>query len=139
MGVIWSRLAQGEDYERILADLLTRISELEVHLSETRHQHRRLSLWILLYGALLYLLAVLYVFLYPRAPATLPYRTILDAPMLLLGPLLVYYLRRLVGWGYGRKIASLETRLRHLRAKQKLKVAALGLCVHLILSLRWRN
>lgn len=125
MGVLWSRLAPAEDYERILSDLLTRISELEVHLAETRHQHRRLALWILLYGALLYLLAILYVFLYPRGPARVPYRPLLDGMVLVLGPLLLYYGRRLLGWIYGRRIASLETRLRHLRAKQKLKVEEL--------------
>lgn len=121
MGALWSH-PRGDDYERILSDLTARIQELEVQISETRLSERRGALWIVLYGALLYVLFVLYVFVYPRGPATISYRPLLDALACLGGPVFIYYTRRLVGWLYARRIAGLEAQLRSYRAKQRLKV-----------------
>lgn len=124
MGLLWSK-APSEDYERILSDLTTRITEQELFITELRHRERRWSVWVLSYGALLYILHALYVFFYPRGPPALSYRPLLDAIGLLFGPLVVYYGRRLIAWLYGKRLAHLEASLRALRAKQKLKVPCL--------------
>lgn len=128
MGIIFSR-QPPEDYERILSDLLTRISHLETQVHEARHQQRRWSMGILSYGSLFYLLYLLYVFFYPRGPASLAHRPILDGLGLLFGPLLIYYVRRAVVWLYGRRIASLDSSLRQYRARQKVKVTRQTLLV----------
>jgi hypothetical protein len=124
MGILWSKTS-SDDYERILSDLTTRIVELESLLADYRHRERRWSVWILSYGTLFYVLHAAYVFLYPRGQPTLAYRPLLDVAGLLIGPLVIYYGRRIVSWLYGRRMAGLEAALRNMRAKQKLKVEEL--------------
>lgn len=121
MGLLWSK-PSGTDYEKILTDLTARIAEVEGRVKKTRRQHRSVSLWCLSYGSLLYLLYGLWVFLYPRGPASVPYRPLLDALGLIGGPLLIYQTHRLLGWLYARRIAYYDARLREYRGQQKLKV-----------------
>jgi hypothetical protein len=125
MGVIWSK-SSSPDYEQILSDLTSRISNLEARIIELRNCERRWSVWIVSYGLLIYVLYVLYVFIYPRGRAILPYRPLIDAVTLLTGPLAVYYTRKLVVWAYGRRVVRLESSLCSFRAQQKLKVPAVS-------------
>lgn len=121
MGLLWSK--PNPDWEKILADLTSRIAEVEQRVSQLRKQQRSWSVWLLSYGSLLYLFYVLWIFIYPRGPpTTLAYRPLLDALGLTSGPLLIYYGRKFITWLYGRRIAYYDAKLREYRAQQRRKV-----------------
>lgn len=128
MGILLSKPSEGkksnlkDNYERVLSELDSQIQHSEILLSETRISERRMSIYVFSYSFLAILMALLFVFFYPRGEER---RVVLDLFLLFGIPLGSYCVRQSTSWWYRRRISTLEAELQTHRAKQRLKVEEL--------------
>jgi hypothetical protein len=109
------------DFERILGEVDAKIRRNELNLTQVRSSERRFTLLFLAYTCLIYALLILYIFFYPNRPMGNA-QIVWDGAMLLSGPFLIYWGRRMLTWYYRKRIGWVEADLKALRAKQKLSV-----------------
>ncbi|KDQ22573.1 hypothetical protein PLEOSDRAFT_1095009 [Pleurotus ostreatus PC15] len=109
--------SKEEDYETILSTLSRDVQSRQQKLADIRLRERRSTLWSTLYTAAAY---VVYVCLWYFQALTLP-RGVALAPVV-VGPLIVLFIRRIVQLWYSRKEANEEKTLQHLLKQQRTKV-----------------
>ncbi|KDQ34229.1 hypothetical protein PLEOSDRAFT_1110894 [Pleurotus ostreatus PC15] len=109
--------SKEEDYETILSTLSRDIQLRQQKLADIRLRERRSTLWSTLYTAAAYLVYVcswyFRAFALPRGVALAP---------VILGPLIVLFIRRIVQLWYSRKEAHEEKTLQQLLKQQRTKV-----------------
>ncbi|KDQ29906.1 hypothetical protein PLEOSDRAFT_1076500 [Pleurotus ostreatus PC15] len=108
---------EEEDYETVLSTLSRDVQSRQQKLADIRLRERRSTLWSTLYTAAAY---GVYVCLWYFQALTLP-RGVALAPVL-VGPLIVLFIRRIVQLWYSRKEAHEEKTLQHLLKQQRTKV-----------------
>ncbi|KAF9535207.1 hypothetical protein CPB83DRAFT_755476 [Crepidotus variabilis] len=114
-----------EDYETVLSNLATDIQKRQVHLSEIRLRERRSTLLVTLYtlaawvayGSIWYLNALPGT--YVQNPAL--EKTIKGIPVI-LGPIIILFIRRIVQIWYSRKGDAEEKALKELMKQRREKV-----------------
>ncbi|KAF4604441.1 hypothetical protein EYR40_001621 [Pleurotus pulmonarius] len=109
--------SKEEDYETILSTLSRDIQSRQQKLADIRLRERRSTLWSTLYTAAAYLV---YVCAWYFRAFSLP-RGVALAPVI-LGPLIVLFIRRIVQLWYSRKEAHEEKTLQQLLKQQRTKV-----------------
>ncbi|KAG9218476.1 hypothetical protein CCMSSC00406_0010369 [Pleurotus cornucopiae] len=110
-------IIKEEDYETVLSTLSRDVQSRQQKLADIRLRERRSTLWSTLYTAAAY---GVYVCLWYFQALTLP-RGVALAPVL-VGPLIVLFIRRIVQLWYSRKEAHEEKTLQHLLKQQRTKV-----------------
>ncbi|KAL1925718.1 uncharacterized protein VTP21DRAFT_601 [Calcarisporiella thermophila] len=127
MGALLSRYNKTDpsDWEKILSDLDSKIQKAELRLSEIKVRERRVVIVWLVYSLLAYSLYCIGFFSYLNRASDAWDSWVLKLLPVLLGPAIVMGVKKTISMWYRRKQTSEESRLGHLRAKQKLKVEEL--------------
>ncbi|CAG8502502.1 9428_t:CDS:2 [Ambispora leptoticha] len=129
MGGVISRFRAKEDdnYEKILSELDNNIRLAEVRLAEIKIRERRAMIIWLVNSTLIYIIYVIgYLYFAGQTPESDNWDVwaIKVAPVFTV-PALILIVKNLMAIWYKRSEANEESQLRHLRAKQKLKVEEL--------------
>ncbi|CAG8572632.1 11607_t:CDS:2 [Ambispora gerdemannii] len=129
MGGLISRFRSKEDdnYEKILSELDNSIRLAEVRLAEIKIRERRAMIIWLVNSTLIYIIYVIgYLYFAGQTPESDNWDVwaIKVAPVFTV-PALILIVKNLMAIWYKRNETNEESQLRHLRAKQKLKVEEL--------------
>jgi len=124
---LFSKKRTDEDWESVLANLASDIQKREVKLSEIRLRERRSTLLVTLYtlaGWMVYL-TLWYFGALPKHgddSGTRRIQKAIQAAPVIVGPIIILFIRRIVQVWYARKGNAEEKTLQQLRKQQRSKV-----------------
>ncbi|KAK9453062.1 hypothetical protein V1511DRAFT_506422 [Dipodascopsis uninucleata] len=119
MWLFKKRTSSPSSYERVLDKLSAKIRKSELRVLSLRSSQRRLKGLIVLYTSIAYIVFLVYVLLLRK------FRDPFTAVYVVVGPIVIYMIRRCVGFFYGQLLKREESRLQTLKADQRNKIEEL--------------